>query len=89
MSVEGELDRHTASALRDHLEWWLGGGCTRLVLDTGSVTFADAGAHDVLHALGRRAIASRCRVVVAVLGQPLQRLLAMLGTPEGITLERW
>ena len=89
VAVQGELDRHTSPALRDHLEWWLAGTCNRLVLDVGAVTFADGGAHDLFRALGRRALERRCRVVVAALGAPLQRLVDMIGAPEGITVEQW
>jgi anti-anti-sigma regulatory factor len=89
VAVSGELDRQTSPALRDHLEWLLAGTCDRLVLDTGAVTVADGGAHDLLRALGRRAIERPCRVVVAALGAPLQRLLDIIGAPDGITVERW
>ena len=89
VAVEGELDRNTAPALRDHIEWLLAGDCRRLVLDIGAVTFADVGAFDVLRAIGARAEAGGCAVVVASAGEPLQRLLAMLGTPDGVTLEQW
>jgi anti-anti-sigma factor len=89
VAVAGELDRNTAPALRDHIEWLLAGDCRRLVLDTGAVTFADVGAFDVLRTLGARGEADGCVVVVASAGEPLQRLLAMLGTPPGVTLEQW
>lgn len=89
VAVEGELDRHTAPALRDHLEWWLAGSCRRLVLDTGSVTSADVGAYDLLRTLGLRAATQRCRVVLASVGAPLRHLLDLLGTPDGVVVEKW
>ena len=89
VAVAGELDRDTAPALRDHIEWLLAGECRRLVLDTADVTFADVGAFDVLQAVGGRAEAGGCAVVVTTVGEPLERLLAILGTPHGITLEEW
>src|SRR3954463_10152642 len=46
--VEGELDRLTTPALRDHLEWLIAWVPGRLVLDTAGVTFADVGAHVML-----------------------------------------
>ena len=89
VAVTGELDRHTSPALRDHLYWWLGSGCDRLVLDTGSVTFADVGAVDLLRAIGGRAAGRGCRVVLASTGPSVQRLVRLLGPPDGIDLERW
>lgn len=89
VTVDGELDRFTGPSLRDHLEWCLAGGCTRLVLDTAMITFADVGAHDLLGALGRRAIAHRCAVVVVAPGPSLERLLAILDVPPGIEVQHW
>ena len=89
VAVEGELDRNTAPALRDHIEWLLAGDCRRLVVEAGSVTFADVGAFDLLRAIGARGEADGCAVVLASLGEPLARLLAMLGIPPGVTLEQW
>ena len=62
VAVAGELDRNTAPALRDHIEWLLAGDCRRLVLDTGAVTFADVGAFDVLRTLGARGEEDGCVV---------------------------
>jgi anti-anti-sigma factor len=89
VSVRGELDRITAPALRDHVEWLLAGDCRRLVLDAGAVTFADAGAFELLRDLGTRGRADGCAIVVTSPGEPLRRLLVVLGTPPGITLEQW
>ena len=46
--VEGDLDRLTTPALRDHLEWLIAWVPGRLVLDMAGVTFADVGAHVML-----------------------------------------
>lgn len=89
VAVEGELDRFTAPPLRDHLEWCLWGDCTRLVLDTVGVTFADAGAHELLGVLGRRAVVQGCAVVVVASGPSLGRLLDLLDIPDGIEVQRW
>jgi anti-anti-sigma factor len=87
VSVAGELDRRTSPALRDHLEWWLGHGCDELVLDTADVTFADAGALDLLRAVAGRGAGRGCRVVLARTGLPLLRLVLLLGPPDGVELD--
>jgi anti-anti-sigma factor len=89
VTVAGELDRHTSPALRDHLDWWLGCGCERLIVDTADVTFADVGAHDALRAIGERAAALRCRVVLTPTGQALVRLTELMGCPRGVHIEAW
>ena len=89
VAVSGELDRTTAPALRDHLDWWLGRGCTRIVLDTASVTFADVGAFDVLRAIGARALARRGNVVLSPAGDAMRRLMEFLGPADGVDLAAW
>jgi anti-anti-sigma factor len=89
VAVEGELDRHTAPALCDHLQWLLAGGPTRLILDTAAVSFADIGAFGVLSDIGRAARSRGCDVVVAAAGPSLRRLVGILGEPAGVTLESW
>ncbi len=87
--VEGELDRLTTPALRDHLEWlvaWIPG---RLIVDLAGVTFADVGAHKMLGDLVRRSASGRVEVVLAAPSAPLRRLLDVLGPPEGVTVDRW
>ena len=82
--VAGELDRVTAPALRDHLEWWLSQGCERVVLDAADVTFADSAAFDALGAIGTRATDLRCRVELMPAGAALGRLIALAGRPPGV-----
>ena len=89
VAVAGELDRTTAPALRDHLEWWLGRGCTRIVLDTANVTFADVGAFDVLRTIGRRALARHGYVVLSPAGSAMRRMVELLGPAEGVDLAAW
>lgn len=87
VAVAGELDRFTSPPLRDHLAWQLSVGCTRLVLDTADVTFADAGAHDLLAALGHLALSRGCTIVVVAPGLALGRVLGLLGPPVGVELQ--
>jgi len=89
VTITGELDATTAPGLRDHLEWLLAGACSRLVLDTGGVAFADTAAYELLRAIGRRADERRCEVVLAGPSDHLLRFVTLLGTPAGISLERW
>ena len=91
--VEGELDRLTTPALRDHLEWlraWIPGD---LEIDASGVTFADAGAHTMLtelvdgtaHGAGPEGTA-QCAVVLSATSAPLRRIFDVLGTPTGVTI---
>ena len=89
VTVEGELDRHTAPALADHLHFLLAGEPDRLVLDTYAVSFADAGAIDLLEAIGQAAGGRGCTVVVTACGPALQRLVEIIGSPNGVTFEAW
>ena len=89
VTVEGELDRHTAPALADHLQWLLAGDPERLILDTAAVSFADIGAIDVLTAIGRAAQARGCELVVTAPGTPVLRLADIVGRPAGVTFEEW
>ncbi len=89
VTLRGELDRQTAPALRDHLEWLTAWVRRRIVLDCAGVTFADVGAHEVLVDIGRRAAANGTVVVLHAPGHALRRLLALLGTAEGVIVERW
>jgi anti-anti-sigma factor len=89
VTVEGELDRHTAPALGDHLQWLLASRPTRLILDTAAVSFADIGAIDLLAAIGRGAEAKGCQVIVTAPGTPVQRLAEIVGRPDGVTFEEW
>jgi anti-anti-sigma regulatory factor len=89
--VEGELDRLTTPALRDHLEWLLAWIPGRLEIDAAGVTFADAGAHAMLTDLvddsgHRGAPPSPCEVVLSATSPSLRRVFAVLGTPVGVTL---
>src|SRR4051794_26796390 len=87
--VRGELDRQTAPALRDHLDWLTAWGRTRIVIDCAGVTFADVGAHEALIQVGRRAATVGCELVLHAPGPGLRRLLDLLGTAEGVVVERW
>lgn len=89
VAVAGELDRHTAPALRDHVAWRLSGDCERLVLDTTAVTFADVGAFDLLSAIGELALTRGARVVVTSPGAAVTRLLEVIGPVRGVDLEQW
>ena len=89
VAVEGELDRHTAPALSDHLQWLLAGDPERLMLDTAAVSFADIGAFGVLSDIGRAAAGRGCEVIVTTPGPSLQRLVDILGQPAGVSLEAW
>lgn len=87
--VEGDLDRLTTPALRDHLEWLIAWVPGRLVLDMAGVTFADVGAHVMLTDVVRNARVGHCDVVLAAASQPLRRILDVLGTPEGVAVDHW
>jgi anti-anti-sigma factor len=89
VTVAGELEATTTPALRDHLEWLLAGTCSRLVLDTGGVAFADVAAYELLRVIGHRATERGCRIVLAEPSGQLLRFVGLLGTPEGVTLDRW
>ncbi len=87
--VEGDLDRLTTPALRDHLEWLIAWVPGRLVLDMAGVTFADVGAHVMLTDVVRNAREGHCDVVLTAPSQPLRRILDVLGTPEGVAVDSW
>jgi len=87
--VEGDLDRLTTPALRDHLEWLIAWVPGRLVLDMAGVTFADVGAHVMLTDVVRSTRDGHCEVVLTAPSQPLRRILAVLGTPEGVAVDHW
>jgi anti-anti-sigma factor len=87
--VEGELDRLTTPALRDHLEWLIAWVPGRLILDMAGVTFADVGAHVMLTDLVGSTRGGRCEVVLAAPSQSLLRILDVLGTPAGVTVDHW
>jgi anti-anti-sigma factor len=89
VTLVGDLDGNTAPGLRDHLEWQLAGGCTRLVLDAGAVAFADVAAYELLRQVGQRAAERGCVVVLADPGSHLLRFVALLGAPAGITVDQW
>jgi anti-sigma B factor antagonist len=87
--VRGELDRQTAPALRDHLEWLTAWVRRRIVIDCAGITFADVGAHEALNAIGRLANASGCDIVLHAAGPDLRRLLDLLGAADGVAVDRW
>jgi anti-anti-sigma factor len=87
--VEGELDRLTTPALRDHLEWLLAWVPGRLVVDLAGVTFADVGAHRMLADVVGHTAGGRVEVVLSAPSAPLRRLLDVLGPPAGVTVDRW
>jgi anti-anti-sigma factor len=89
VTVEGELDRHTAPALGDHLQWLLAGDPVRILLDTEAVSFADAGALDMLERVGVAARQRDCAIVVMAPGAALQRLVEIVGVPAGVAFEAW
>ena len=89
VAVAGELDRSTALALRDHLDWWLGTGCTRIVVDAAAVTYADVGAFDVVREIGARALARDGRVVLSPSGAALRWLVELIGPADGVDLAPW
>jgi len=87
--VRGELDRQTAPALRDHLEWLTAWVQSRIVIDCAGITFADVGAHEMLIDVGRRAAAAGSEIVLHAPGPGLRRLLDLLGAAEGVAIDRW
>lgn len=87
--VRGELDRQTAPALRDHLEWLTKWVRRRIVIDCVGVSFADVGAHEALREIGRLAGASGRDIVLHRPGPGLRRLLDLLGTADGVAVDRW
>ncbi len=89
VTIVGELDRDTAPGLRNHLEWLLAGGCRRIILDAAAVELADHRALDLLEAVGERASARGCQVVVTSPGPALGRLLELVGLPRGVELDAW
>jgi anti-anti-sigma factor len=86
-SIRGEIDALTAPGLRDHLDWLLSSGAERIIVDAHGVDFVDAGAHHLLAELGRRGQACGCAVVICSPSPPVRRVLALLGTPDGVTVE--
>jgi anti-anti-sigma factor len=85
--IEGEIDRLTQPALRDHLDWlvsWIDGA---LVIDATGVTFADVTAHTMLVEVVRRAEAHGCHVELLDTGPALGRLFDVLGAPAGVVID--
>jgi anti-anti-sigma factor len=89
VTVEGELDRHTAPALGNHLHWLLACDPVRILLDTDAVSFADGGAADMLERVGGAARQRGCAVIVIAPGPALQRLVELVGVPAGVAFETW
>ena len=89
VSVHGEIDELTAPGLRDHIDWLLSSGAERIIVDAHGVEFVDAGAHYLLAELGRRGQACGCAVVISSPSPPMRRVLELLGTPAGVTVEDW
>ncbi len=89
VSVHGEIDELTAPGLRDHIDWLLSSGVERIIVDAHGVEFVDTGAHHLLTELGRRGQACGCAVVISSPSAPMRRVLELLGTPAGVTVEDW
>ena len=89
VSVHGEIDELTAPGLRDHIDWLLSSGAERIIVDAHGVEFVDAGAHQLLAEPRTTARACGCAVVISSPSPPMRRVLGLLGTPEGVTVEDW
>jgi anti-anti-sigma factor len=85
--IEGEIDRLTQPALRDHLDWLLSWIDGPLIIDAAGVTFADVAAHAMLVQAVERAEANGCPVVLLALGPALGRLFDVLGVPAGAMID--
>lgn len=79
LQVSGELDLHTAPALRDRISELLDGGTTKLAIDLAQVGFMDSSSLGVLVAALKRIRASGGDLaLVGVNGSPL-KVLALTG----------
>ncbi|MFJ6836427.1 STAS domain-containing protein [Streptomyces sp. NPDC091209] len=78
LSLAGELDADTADTLRQALHPD-NTGVPRTVLDFGAVTFMDSSAINVLAAARRDAVTADGWIRLAVLTEPVQRVLEIVG----------
>lgn len=86
VSLAGELDIGTVPRLVTAVEEALGDSPTRLVLDLGSVTFCDSQGLGTLVVLNRTATRARSSLVLANVGEFLDRLLQVTGLRQAFTI---
>ena len=82
VELTGEIDLQTAPRLTGAVDAALAEDPARVVLDMGGVTFCDSRGLGTLVVLSRAATRSRAVLVLANLGDFLQRLLAVSGIGE-------
>lgn len=82
VELTGEIDLQTAPRLSGAVDAALAEDPARVVLDMGGVTFCDSRGLGTLVVLSRAATRSRAVLVLANLGDFLQRLLTVSGIGE-------
>ena len=82
VALTGEIDLQTAPRLSGAVDAALAEDPVRVVLDMGGVTFCDSRGLGTLVVLSRAATRSRAVLVLANLGDFLQRLLSVSGIGE-------
>ena len=75
----GEIDMATVDDLREATTQLVGESAERIVLDFGGVTFCDSQGLSVLISLHREVAAAGGRLVLANLGEFMERLLEITG----------
>ena len=86
VALAGELDIGTVPRLVTAVEEALGDNPSRLVLDMGSVTFCDSQGLGTLVVLNRTATRARSSLVLANVGDFLNRLLQVTGLRQTFTI---
>ncbi|THV40948.1 STAS domain-containing protein [Glycomyces buryatensis] len=82
VALTGEIDLHTAPSLNGAVETALADAPARVVLDMGGVTFCDSRGLGTLVVLSRTVTRGRAVLVLANLGDFLNRLLSVSGIGE-------
>lgn len=82
VALTGEIDLQTAPQLSSAVDEALAEDPVRVVLDMGGVTFCDSRGLGTLVVLSRAAARSRAVLILANLGDFLQRLLSVSGIGE-------
>jgi anti-anti-sigma factor len=85
VAVRGEVDAHTADALRQHLEGVAAG--TPVLLDLSGVGFMDSSGLRVLIAAKRRASEAGGDLRVVAASRPLTRLFEIAGVADHLGLD--